>query len=106
DPLWMLGHVIRGLGLGALAFYLWRYQSTIKNWRGTKGEGSEQFIRNHSAAWTTGALVLGVLLAYGLIYVSLSVPGAHRFDSRLSFRFGALMCSIRNQRVFIMDESP
>ena len=68
DPLWMVGHLIRGFGLGLLTFHLWRYQAAIKNWRGPSGEGTQQFIKAHAAAWNTGAIVLGVLLVYAIIY--------------------------------------
>lgn len=59
DPLWMVGHVIRGIGLGILTFRLWRYQVAIEHWRGSRGEGTEQFIITHAATWKTGAVVLG-----------------------------------------------
>lgn len=73
DPLWMFGHVVRGLGLGILACRMWLYQSAIKRWRGPDGRTTEEFARAHAAAWKTGAIVLGVLLVYSTAYVLLVV---------------------------------
>jgi hypothetical protein len=70
DPLWMFGHIIRALALGFLAYRLWLYQSAIAQWHAPDGEGTEQFLSAHAAAWKTGAIVLGLLLLYGLIYVT------------------------------------
>jgi hypothetical protein len=47
---------------------LWRYQAAIKHWRSPNGEGTQQFIKTHAAAWNTGAIVLGLLLIYAIIY--------------------------------------
>jgi hypothetical protein len=66
----MLGHIIRGLALGLLAYRLWHYQSALAQWRAPDGEGTEQFFAAHAAAWKTGALVLGLLLVYSVIYVT------------------------------------
>jgi hypothetical protein len=68
DPLWMFGHVIRGLGLGALTWFLLRYQSEIKNWPGSLGQDAERLVAIHDAAWKAGAIVLGALMAFGIAY--------------------------------------
>lgn len=69
DPLWMFGHIIRGIGLGLLAYFLLRYQSAMKNWRGPIGEDAERLIARHDAVWRTGALVLGALTVFSIVYV-------------------------------------
>lgn len=70
DPLWMLGHVIRGIGLGMLTYFLFRYRSAIKKCCDLGGEDVERLIATHDTLWKTGALVLGVLVVYALVYVA------------------------------------
>jgi hypothetical protein len=73
DPLWMLGHDVRALGLGYLTYKLWRYQATIKHERGDS-KGAEEFIAVHDAAWRAGAIVLATLLVYAVAYVVFGGP--------------------------------
>ncbi len=68
----MVGHVIRALTLGVLTYQMWRYQAAMKHWQGPDGRDTEEFTRAHATVWKTGALVLGTLLTYSIIYVTLS----------------------------------
>jgi hypothetical protein len=78
DPLWMLGHVIRGIGLGILTCVLIRYQSAIKKCRATSGEDAERLIATHDTLWKTGSLVLGALVIYALVYVANTALASRR----------------------------
>jgi voltage-gated potassium channel Kch len=71
DPLWMMGHVIRGFGLGILTYRMWLYQAELKRWH---GRATEEFARAHASVWKTGALVLGVLIVYSITYVAVGGP--------------------------------
>lgn len=70
DPLWMLGHVIRAVGLGILTCLLLQYQFAIKHHRVAAGDGPRRLVLAHDALWKTAALVLGVLVVYSLAYVA------------------------------------
>lgn len=74
DPLWMVGHLVRGFGLGAIAYRLWRYQRVLKHWRSSHDTDAEKFAQAHFAAWVTGALALGALVIYAMLYVSFGGP--------------------------------
>lgn len=74
DPLWMVGHLVRGFGLGAIAYRLWCYQKALKHWRSSQDADAEKFAQAHFAAWVTGALVLGALLIFAVSYVSFGGP--------------------------------
>jgi hypothetical protein len=69
DPLWMLGHLVRGVGLGWLSIALFRYQSQLRRWVGLDDYVSDSFIAAHNAAWSAGAIVLAVLIVYAIAYV-------------------------------------
>ena len=76
DPLWMAGNVIRAIGLGILTFHLWRYQVAIKHWPGPDAKGTEDVILTQAAVWKTGAIVLGLLLVFAVIYVVSGAPSS------------------------------
>lgn len=74
-PIWMLGHVLRGLGLGVLTWFMWKYQLTIRKCRSPTAEGAQQLIVVHNKMWKTGALVLGALVVYAFVYVAITRYG-------------------------------
>lgn len=70
DPLWMLGHLIRGIGFGILTYLLLQYQAAIKKSRHLAGGEANRLVISHDALWKTSALVVGVLAVYGLAYAA------------------------------------
>jgi hypothetical protein len=64
EPGWVIGHLIRGLGLAFVTWQLLAYYRALK--RGAlAGPG---FLARHASLWNTIAIALGLMLAYALLY--------------------------------------
>lgn len=72
DPLWMLGHVLRAVGLGLLTYFLLRYHSAVKMCRGMTWKDAQGIIVIHDKLWLTAALVLAALAVYSFVYAAFS----------------------------------
>ena len=71
DPAWMIFHLIRGFGLGYLAFLLWTYQKAIKEWAAGSNDGGLSLAKIHNRTWIFGACFLVVNFGIAFAYVLL-----------------------------------
>jgi hypothetical protein len=76
NPLWVLGHLFRALGLTILASQLWQYSVSLKEISEVDDSDVDQFLNRHTSLWIWGAGILFLLIGYGVLSVVVPLVAA------------------------------
>ncbi len=75
DPLWTLGHLVRGIAMLMLTWRLVQYRRAIRGKAEASATDQEDFVAMHASFWSTVTFVLLAFILCAVVYMAFGANG-------------------------------